>query len=262
MGVTSKLLKLYRVDQKLSGLKGRLRTAERYLAHQTGELTTLQSKHDALEAQHRQLQATVHNDETSVKSMDERIEQSRERMNNAATSKEHSALLTEINTIKADRALIEERVLENISAVEAISSEIEEVQAAIEERTKVRALAQTDRDQREEEIKDRLAELEAEREVALQDVPPAALAEYETLQETMGDDEEIMAEVTEENRRNREYTCNNCYTMLPVEQVNVLLNRGGLQKCPACSVILYIADDLREDIQTAAEKKRAKAAKA
>ena len=115
MGVTAKLLKLYRVDQKLNGLNSRLRAAERYLDAQEKQLTTLTDKHTSLDGQLRQLQASIHNDETDIKRFDDRIASNRERMNNASTSKEHGALLTEINTMKADRALVEERVLEMVT---------------------------------------------------------------------------------------------------------------------------------------------------
>ncbi|GAB4551650.1 MAG: hypothetical protein Tsb0013_13760 [Phycisphaerales bacterium] len=262
MGVTAKLLKLYRVDQKLNGLKRRLRAAERYLAQQETELQTLTKKHASLDTQLRQIQASIHNDETEIKRLDDKIATNRERMNNAATSKEHSALLTEINTMKADRAIIEERVLEMVAKSDELNDEVSRVDAEVQERTKVREIAQTDRDEREAEIGDKLKELETERAEALKDVPADALSQYQGLLETALEDDEVMAPVNEEDRRNKEYTCGACYTLLPVEQVNVLLTRGAIQVCPSCSVILYIEQDLRESIETAMEKKRAKAAKA
>lgn len=262
MGATAKLLKLYRVDQKLNGLKRRLRSAERYLAQQDLELEHLGARHASLDKQLRQLQASIHNDETQIKNYDERIATNRERMNTAATSKEHSALLTEVNTIKADRALIEERVLDMVSKADELNDEVTRVDTEIEERQKVREVAVKERDEREAEIGDKVTVLEEERAEALKDVPADTLAQYDQLTETALEDDEVMAPVNEEDRRNKEYTCGACYTLLPVEQVNVLLNRGTLQICPSCSVILYIEEDLRESIEIAVEKKRAKAAKA
>ena len=262
MGVTAKLLKLYRVDQKLNGLKSRLRAAERYLAQQETELAPLNKRHESLDGQFRQIQASIHNDETDIKSLDDRIAGNREKMNNASTSKEHSALLTEINTMKADRALIEERVLEMVTKTEALQDEVKRVETELDERKKVRDIAVKDRDERQAEIGDKVTELESERNEALTDVPGDVLSQYETLQETALEDDEVMAPVNEEDRRNKEYTCGNCYTLLPVEQVNMRLNRGPIQICPSCSVILYIEQDLRDSIETAVEKKRAKAAKA
>lgn len=262
MGVTAKLLNLYRVDQKLNGLKSRLRAAERYLAQQDLELERLTAQHGALDAQLRQLQASVHNDETEITSLDERIETNRERMNTAATSKEHSALLTEVNTLKADRTLLEERALDAVAKLDELKEEVAKVDAELKERKKVRKIAESERNDRHSEIDQKVAELEGERTTALDDVPPTALSQYDALLETALEDDEVMAPVNEEDRRNKEYTCGSCFTLLPVEQVNVLLNRGNIQQCPSCSVILYIEQDLRESITTAMEKKKAKATKA
>lgn len=66
-----------------------------------------------------------------------------------------------------------------------------------------------------------------------------------------------MAKCEEQSRRNMEYSCGACFQHLPVEQVNILLNRGDLTTCPACDAILYMDDELRESISEAAAKKRA-----
>jgi len=98
MGVTESLLKLYRIDQQIDGLKSRLRGAEAYLKQQDAKLTNIAAKVEDLKSQIRQLEATAHNNETELNGFEERIEKLRDRMNNASTSKEHSAMLVEINT--------------------------------------------------------------------------------------------------------------------------------------------------------------------
>jgi predicted nucleic acid-binding Zn-ribbon protein len=254
MGVTSKLLALYRVDQQLHGLKGRLRSAEAYLKEQDRLLGEIDTNREALESQVRQLEASVHNTETEASALDERIATIRDRMNNASTSKEHSALLTEMNTLKADKELIEEGALGSLEELEQLRTKLTEIESERVEREKVRGVAEGDREKRAADIKDRVAELEGQRKEALADVPASALAAYDELVQSGRD--EVMAPVEEQDRRNREYSCGGCYTHLPVELLNTLLNRGDLVRCPSCSVILYLEEDLRESINTAAEKKR------
>lgn len=256
MGVTSKLLGLYRVDQQLIGLKSRLRGAESYLRQQEHQLEGIEGRLQSLQGQIRQLEATEHNDETEILSIEERIAKARDRMNNAATSKEHSALLTEVNTLKADKSLIEERAIETLQKLDELRDQVQEVEAERAEREKVRGVAEGDRDKKASEIKDRVAELEAEREKAKDDVPAPALAVYDAAMELLG--EEVMAAVEEQDRRNKEYACGSCFTHLPVELVNILMKRGDLTRCPSCSVILYMEEELRDSLQTAAEKKRKK----
>ena len=256
MTATAKLLRLFQVDQQLRGLKTRLQAAERYLVEQTRLVGELEKKNGAIASMLRQLEASARNDEVEASSMDERIASLRERMNSAKTSKEHSALLTEISTLKADKKQIEDRALESMTKLEKMRAEAAAAEAEIEERRKVRQVAVTDRDARAAEIRDRVAELEAERKEAVKDVPPAALAVYEERLALGVDD--VMAPVDEQDRRNMEYTCGSCYTLLPIEMVSILLRRGDVTTCTSCDAILYMAQELREDITTAQEKKRKK----
>ena len=257
MGVTTLLLKLYRVDQRLDGLKSRLRSAENYLRGQDRKLADIGDKLTSLQAQIRQLEATAHNDENETKGIDERVAMLRERMNNAQTSKEHSALLVEINTLKADKSLIEDRAIGTLGTLDTLREqlkELEEEKTAVE---KVRTVAQTDRDAREAEIKDQLDALESERKEVVVDVPASALSIYNDRMER-NDIDDVMSAVVEVDRRNMEYTCEVSNTMLPIELVNRLLSRSELVQCPTSGAILYMPDDLRESMEAAAEKRRKK----
>lgn len=259
MGVTTSLLKLYLVDQQLRGLRGRLSGAESFFKQQEAELSALEKNLSSIRTQVKQLEAKEHNDETEVTSLELRITELRERMNNARTSKEHAALLSEINTLKADRSLIEDRAIGYLTTLEQLRSQASELETQIEEKRKIVMHAKAERDAREAEIKDRVAELEKERAERAAEVPAPALAIYNERLTTGFED--VMAPCEEQSRRNLEYSCGSCFTHVPVEQVNILLNRGDLTRCPACQVILYMEDSLRDSIQTAAAKKAAKASK-
>ena len=254
MGVTSQLLELYRVDQQLRGLTGRLKTAESYLAEQDKLLGAIKAKHDAMTAQLKQLEAAAHNDENEAKGLDQKIEKQRERMNNAQTSKEHSALTTEIANLKADKGLIEERALTSMTKVQEFRTQLVTLDTEKAEREKVREIAKRDRDERQKEIQGRLDELNAERGVKSQGIPADAMKHY--TQRLDSGAEEVMAPLQEEDRRNMEYTCGGCYTMLPIELVSVLLKRGDLTRCPSCKVILYMEASLKDDISSSNEKKK------
>lgn len=256
MSATASLLALYRVDQQIRGLSARLRQAEAYLAEQERQIADIQQRRESLSAQVRQLGATAHNDETESKGLESRIAGLRERMNGAQTSKEHSAILTEINTLKADKGLIEERALESMGKLDTVKTQLAEIEAQFVEREKVRNVAATERDRREAEIKDRLAELSKQREAAVNNITAPVLAEY-TRMVNQGLDE-VMAPIEEQSRRGMEYTCGSCYTHLPIEQVSILLKRGDLTKCPACKVILYMEEELQQQITTTQEKKSKK----
>lgn len=244
MSVTTKLLRLYKVDCQVRSLRSRVDAAERYLKQQDRTLQDLEAKKDALTGQARQLQATIANDENETNSIEERIESLRAKLNNATSNKEYSALLTEVNTLKADKSSVDERVLESMTRLDEIKNAIAEIETDQAERAKVRAVALSDRDQRAADVKDRLSELEAERAVAAGDVPADALAKFE--EEVEFREDEVMAPVSEHSRKHMEYACGSCQVLLPFEAVNRLLGDGDLTFCGNCGAILYLEDSLRE----------------
>ncbi len=254
MSVTERLLRLYLIDKQLRGLKSRLGGAEKDLKEQARLLADLDARLGALHGQLKQAEASAHNDEVEATGIEQRIETLRERMNSSRTSKEHGACLTEIGTLKADKKLIEDRALESMSKVESTREQVKLVETERAERLRRRDSAQSERDARAHEIKDRLAELEGQRTTAVKDVPSATLAVYD--ERLSSGIEEVMAAIEEQDRRNMEYTCSACYTHLPIEQVSILLRRGDLTKCPSCQAILYMEASLRDDITTSQQKKK------
>lgn len=259
MTVTAKLLRLYLVDKQLRGLTSRLQGAEKYLGEQDRLLKDLDAKHSAISSQLKLLEATGKNDENEAASIESRVETLRERMNNAKTSKEHAAFLAEVGTQKDAKKVIEDRLLESMGKIESLRKELAEIESKRAERQTLHKDAVKDRNERAAEIKDRVAELEKEREIAKQDVPPSALSVYEARMK-MGH-EDVMAPVEEQDRRNLDYTCGSCYTHLPIEQVSILLKRGDVTKCTTCQAILYIAQELKADIDAGHEKKAKQSAK-
>ncbi len=249
MSVIEKLLRLHLVDQQIHGLRLRVDGAERYLKEQDRLLEGIQARHDALAGQIRQLQATVHNDETEMKAIDDRIAKHREQLNAAQTNKEYSALLTEVNTLKADRGLIEERALESLTRLDEVKAAMEKLDAERTERSRIREAAKTDRDARAREIQDRLDELKQERVGALAEVPAEAMRVYDAQVHRRAD--EAMAPIEEQDRRNMEYSCGNCQVMLPIELVSAILGRGEIRQCVSCGSILYIDQALREAMMPA-----------
>ena len=121
-------------------------------------------------------------------------------------------------------------------------------------RARIRPYAEGDRDARDAEIRDRLNELESEREGAVKDVPQSAIDAYE--ERMIFGIDNVMSPVIEQSRRNMEYTSDTANTVLPIELVNKLIVSDELVFCPGSDAILYLPDELKESLQKAADKKR------
>jgi len=251
MSVTEKLLRVFRVDQQLRGLQSRLRAAERFLDEQVRQLQQIDARRDTLSAQLKQLQAVAGDNEGEMKRLDARIETLREQMNNAKTNKEYKAFLTEVNTLKADRSQYETAALEQMTKIDELRKQIETLDAERAEREKVRGVAHEDKSKRADEIKDRLVQLQAERDGLVKEVPLDALKTYDEMVRQRGD--EAMAPIEELDRRRHEYTCSSCQMALPMETLSNLLrpstSNAPLTRCVSCGAILYLEADAAERAQ-------------
>jgi len=235
------------------------KAAERYLKQQDTELGQLTGRHAAMEKEAKQLAAAALDHDSEMKALDAKTAKLREALETAQTNKAYQALLTEINTIKADRDRIETLALEQLAKVDAIKKQLADLEAQQADRTQVRGVAVADRDKRAEEIKDRVAELEKERNQLAADLPKDVLAMFERLIETRGD--EAMAAVELHDAKRHEYSCGCCSVFLPIETVNGLLSGGKVTRCVSCSCVLHLDDDFRKALSaSSAARSRKKAA--
>jgi predicted nucleic acid-binding Zn-ribbon protein len=253
MNVTAKLLSVFLVDKQFRGLRSRLAAAERFLAEQNKLIEQLDAKKASLDAQVRQITATASNFEGEMKRLDARMATIREQMDSAQTNKEYKAFLTEVNTIKAERDRQETSALEHMGKVEDLKKQLDDIIKQRTEREKVQAVAVSDRDQRSAEIKDRLTELQTQRDALAKELPKDTLVVFERLVQTRGD--EAMAHIEEVDRKRHEYHCGSCMMALPIEAVNGLLVSGRLTRCASCQCILYISEELTKSMREPVSKR-------
>lgn len=252
MDVTSKLLKVFLVDKQLRGLQTRLKGSEKFLTEQTALLNQIESKRSVLEGQIRQLTVTAADQEGEVKRLDARMETLREQMNSAQTNKEYKAILTELNTLKAERDRFEQGALEQMAKIDALQAQLSELVAQREERERVRVVAAQDCKTRAAEIKDRVDQLSAQRAEMAAQVPKSAMATLARLLEIRGD--EAMARIEVQDRKRHEFTCGSCQMSLPIDAVSGLLVDGKLTPCVSCGCLLYIDEEAAKAMQPAGKR--------
>ncbi len=248
MTVTDKLLRVYRVDRKIEGLQSRLRGAERFLGQQTDQIDSLTKRSGLLESQIRQLKASQAEAEGEAKQHDEHINELRERMNSANTNKEYKALLAEVNTFKEKKAELDASALEMLEKTEKLELELSTLSEQSSETEKVKSIAETERAQRADEIRDQLEALKSEREGLVGDVPATALATYADLVDRL--DEDAMAAIEIADRKRHEFHCGACMMLVPVEAMSSLLSHGSVTQCPSCGCILFLEEADREKMMS------------
>jgi uncharacterized protein len=238
------LLTLYRIDAQLRGLQSRLDVARDDHELQVKRLEQLVSQRQNLELLRRQVQASLANQELEATTLDERSAKLRDELNGSQTNKQYTAVLNELNVVKAARADLDARMLSEMERVETLKADANALDTSITEREKVRDHAAAQLKERRSEIGDRLNELQKQRDAAAAHVPERALDVFNK----MGDcyEGEAMAAIEEVDRRNREYSCTACHMHLPFEVVSQLTSGGNrLMQCTACQRILFIQEETR-----------------
>lgn len=251
MSVTNQLLSVFRVDIEIRGLQSRLEAAERFLGEQTRKLADLGSQSESLQTQIRQLKATTANAEGESERIKVHIDDLREKMNNASTNKEYKAFLSEVNNLKEQRAVHDEQAIEGIEKIEELESKLAELESSKTDRDKVRGVAESDRQKRADDIAEKLAELRTKRDVLISDVPKHAMAIYEELLESRGDD--AMAPLEIVDRKRHEYVCGSSMMSVPIE-VAASLIQGKLTVSPNDGCILYLTEEAEEELSKAFKK--------
>ena len=239
--VLNGLVKLQRVENRLRAVKTKLARCRRGVLFQENQLRTLQNGLEAKQEEIKQTKLQAGRLEIDLKERDEQIEKYRNQLNLARTNKEYSALLTELNTAKADDSKIETQVLELMKNAEIDEASCEEIRSQIEtQRSKVDEIRKESESKAVELEKD-IAEVQAEWDAETKDIPAAALQFFQRVAETY--DGEAMAEVEQVDENSQSYSCGGCFMGIPAEIVNVLSGKDEIIRCSNCTRILYLKKD-------------------
>jgi hypothetical protein len=244
MALQEKLYEFCLLDKQVRGMRLRLESTTSRHAAQKAALDQLQRQREELTQQHKQAQAKAASQEHQARDMEQHINELRERMNSVTNNKEYSALLVEVNTLKAEMSKIEDEAIEHLNQVEMLDQEINELEEKQAERQKLLDVAASEVAAAQEEIGKQLDELTVRRDAAAGELPPETMTTFNRMADHT--DGEALAVVIEEDRRHMAYTCGGCYMNLPFEHVNTLLARPDVMVCcTSCGRILYMDQALK-----------------
>jgi len=199
-------------------------------------------KHEALvqektnELQNQQLE--IDRIDLDVKSREEQLNKHREALNRAKSNKEYAAILTSINTEKADSAKLESRQLQLMTQLDERRTELDSLKSEHEKLSQKLADAQKRLQDLFESTADQLAQLQHRREVASRDIPPEVLTTFNRV--ATHNHGLALAEVHVLNLKRGEFTCSGCNMTITLETALNLRVRDDIKTCPSCGMILYL----------------------
>jgi predicted nucleic acid-binding Zn-ribbon protein len=160
-------------------------------------------------------------------------------LNAAKTNKEYAAVLTQINTLKADNAKMEEEALKVLQDADAVKAQADEAAKGVQAE-KVR-LTEIERTHTEEvaRLTAMTEDLRAKRDEAAKDVPAQALAVFERIAGNYDGDAMAAIDI-QGSKPPHVYVCGGCYMSLTAEHVNALRTKDEIRTCDNCGRILYL----------------------
>ena len=246
MTLIDDLLELNLVERQLRGLKSRVDSAKIYCRAQQRQMDEVQQRHDELDTRRKQRQVTISGYETDAAAIDERLNKLRDDLNSAANTKQYSAFLEEINTLKSTKSGTDDLILTELSDIEALDVDLESLTGEINERKTVLTSAKKELEEREAEIADRVASLQTDRDVKASVIPATALDTYDRCADDFEGD--AMAAVEEIDKKRREYCCSSCNLNMPFNIVVQLMSGPDtLMQCENCLRILYITPEMKAE---------------
>ena len=239
------LIKLQSVENRLRAVKAKLARCRRNVIIQENQVRSLQN---ALEAKKEEVQLTkVQSDrlELELKTRDEAIVKLRGALNVAKTNKEYAAVLTQLNTTKADNSKIENQILGLMKDIEDDEAEcqdllnqIDQCKGALEQTRKETELLATKYEGQIEEIQDEWNQV-------AQTIPAEPLQVFKRVAETY-DGQVVAVVVQQQEGKTEAYSCGGCFMGIIAESVNLLATCDDIIRCPNCTRILVLSSAERE----------------
>jgi predicted nucleic acid-binding Zn-ribbon protein len=238
--VLNGLSKLQSVENRLRAAKAKLTRCRRNVVIQENQVRNLQN---ALEAKKEEIQLTqVQYDrlELELRSRDEDIARLRAALNTAKTNKEYAAVLTRLNTTKADNSKNETQILDLLKDIEADQTECKEIQRQIEEQKQLLEKTRAESTVLAGKYEAEIWEIQQEWNEAAKDIPAEHLEIFKRVAETY--DGQAVVEIVTPDDKKGAYSCGGCFMGITAESVNMLMSKDEIIRCPICTRILVLAD--------------------
>ncbi len=229
--------KLTELDESLAGVPPEMRELH-------DEYTARKAEIDALEATIQEAETQRRAAEAGSQDCDVRLAHFQKQVNRVRTQREYSAILQEIDTVRAESRAFEEQALAAMEQQENAESELAPLREAFTEIDAQYAVeaekweeARPGVEQQAESTRARIAELR-------ESLPPGSLAVFERLYERTGG--QALAQVAPVDRgiaRGPEmWNCLACHYNVRPQSVVEIRNHGALVHCDSCKRLLYIEE--------------------
>ncbi len=230
-----KLVELQVIDEEIYRFKRELREKPAELEELKAQFDSKKSTLKSLEDKLKAIQVAQKTLEGDLKVKEDGIMKADGSLSLLKTNKEYQARLLEIENMKADQSLVEEKILMGYDEIEAARKALDAEKAVVSQYEKEYNAKKSQVDDDVAVINDQLKVKESQRDRIAPDVRPDYLSRYERVLKNK--DGLGIVKVLDRS-------CGGCYMHLTEQVLNELKKYEQLISCDQCARILYLADDL------------------
>ena len=230
-----KLVELQTIDYEIYSLRRDLKEKPEYISQLKERFENKKASLKKLEDKLKSIQLERRAKELELQSKEAEIAKANTQLSQLKTNKEYQARLSEIEHLKADQSIMEEKILVLFDEGDGVNAAIEKEKDFVTEEEKQFLAQKKEVDDLIKAIQDKLKILEARRSEITPEVNPASLSRYERILEN----KDGMALVAV-----KEHSCGGCYMNVPEQVINEIKMHERFINCEMCARILYLEDDL------------------
>lgn len=242
--VLNGLIKLQSVENRLRAGKAKLTRCRRSVIIQENQIRNLQNTFEVKKEELQLTKIQFSRLELELKSRDEEIVKLRSVLNTAKTNKEYAAVLTQLNTTKADNSKIETQVLELLKDIDTDEVECKDIQKQINEQKQQLDKLRAEVDILAAKYESEVDQIQAEWDEVAKAVPDEILETFRRVAETY--DGQAVVGIEQQEGKKEAYSCGGCFMGITAESINLLMTRDEIIRCPICSRILVLGQTQSE----------------
>jgi predicted nucleic acid-binding Zn-ribbon protein len=229
------LIRLQAVDKEIYALREEKEQKPQEIENLKNEFESKKNNLQAIEKDIQNLLKERKDKELELASKEEQVKKLQIQLYQLKTNKEYTAMLKEIEGIKADISLHEDKILEIMDRIEKKQAELNQAKQDLAKEEEIFNNQKNKIELRIKEIEERLATLETQRKEITKEIKPQILMQYERILKNR----DGIAIVKVNNS-----ACSGCNMTLPPQVINLIKMYERIISCEVCQRMLYLEEDI------------------
>ena len=246
--VSEHLRSLVRLQQRMIGIEsidGKIAAIPAEVAALEKSLLAMQQEIEAARVRLDELQSDRRRLEGDLQAVEIRIQKYHAQLAEIKTNKEYQAMVKEIESCRAERTALDEKILLEMEEGDGRSEEFRVLQERLKEKESETRQGKTRLDDRASALRKEREELEAERKALSESIPREYLAPFTKV----ANQRRGLALVAV-----RDELCGGCHVRVMPRLIQQVRRAEGLIACDSCKRYLYVPNDAAEKPAPAAEQ--------